>query len=227
MTYSPILIVHIVAGMVAILSGFAALFVRKGSPLHRKTGNVFVVSMLLMASGGAYRAVIRSQPMNVIAGLFTFYLVSTAWLTMRRKEKETGRTEVALLLMGLAVGAIALYFGWEAAHTAKRGMATMAYVFGSLVLLSVLGDARLMIRGGVAGVQRLVRHLWRMCFALFIATGSFFLGTASRIGLRAHIFTPAVRATHLPQLPVILVALLMIFWLFRVRLSQKYKNVAL
>jgi uncharacterized membrane protein len=225
MTYSPILIVHIVAGMVAILSGFAALFVRKGSPLHRITGDVFVVSMLLMASGGAYRAVVRSQPMNVIAGLFTFYLVSTAWLTMRRKGNESGRTELALLILGVVVGATALFFGWQASHAANRGLATMAFVFGFLVLLSVLGDVRLIIRGGVAGVQRLVRHIWRMCFALFIATGSFFLGTAggSQINLRARIFTPAVRATHLPQVPVFLVLLLMIFWLFRVRLSRRYK----
>jgi uncharacterized membrane protein len=228
MNYSPVLIVHICAGMIAVLSGFAALFVRKGSPLHRKTGDAFVISMLLMSAGGAYLGAMKSQRMNVIAGLFTFYLVATAWLTMRRKPKETGSLEVGLLLMGLLVGVTALFFGWQAAHTANRAIFIMGYVFGSAVLLSVIGDTRLIIRGGVAGVQRLVRHLWRMCVALFVASGSFFLGTAGdpRVGLRARIFTPAVRATHLPQLPVLLVVVVMVFWLFRVRLSRRYKRAA-
>jgi uncharacterized membrane protein len=99
MTWSPILIIHVCAGIIAVLSGFAALFVRKGARRHRRYGDVFVVSMLLMSASGGYMAFIGSQRLNVLAGVFTFYLVSTAWLTVIRKEQETGRTEVALLLI--------------------------------------------------------------------------------------------------------------------------------
>jgi uncharacterized membrane protein YfcA len=49
--------------------------------------------MLIMAAAGAYAAFTKSQPTNVMAGIFTFYLVATAWLTVMRKEKETGHTE--------------------------------------------------------------------------------------------------------------------------------------
>ena len=34
----------------------------------------------------------------------------------------------------------------------------------------------MLMRSGVLGPKRIRRHLWRMCFGLFIATGSFFLG---------------------------------------------------
>ncbi|MEA2162321.1 MAG: hypothetical protein QOK37_448 [Thermoanaerobaculia bacterium] len=231
MTYSPLLIIHIGAGMIAVLAGFAALFVRKGSLMHRRTGDVFVISMLLMAGGGATIALMKSQPMNVMAGLFTFYLVATAWLTVWRKSNQTGSMEVGLLVLGLAVCAIALYFGLRDAHAAHRASAIAAAVFGSATLLSVLGDVRMLVRGGVSGVQRLVRHLWRMCVALFIATGSFFLGTAGdpvmrKSGLRASLFTPAIRATHIPEVPVLLVVLMMIFWLIWVRVSKRYKRTA-
>jgi hypothetical protein len=100
-----------------------------------------------------------------------------------------------------------------------------------IIFLSASGDIRMLIRGGIAGSQRLVRHVWRMGFALFIATGSFFLGMAGdpvarRIGLRARLFTPDVRKTQLPLVPVLIVVALTIFWLFRVKLAKRYKTAA-
>lgn len=235
MTYSPLLILHICGGLVGVLSGAAALIVRKGSRLHRRSGDVFVISMLVMAGGGAFIALIKSQPMNVVAGLFTCYLVATGWLTVKRREKEAGRAEFGLLLVALVAGISSLTLGWQATHLAPglkaEGPAAAYVVFGSAALLAAAGDVRLLIRGGVSRVQRLVRHLWRMCVALFIATASFFLGTAGdpvlrRSGLRARLFTEAVRKTHLPELPVLIVVLLTIFWLFRVWFSSAYKKAS-
>jgi hypothetical protein len=233
MTYPPGLIVHICGGIVGVLSGTTALLVRKGSPLHRMTGKVFAVSMLCMAAGGGYLALVKSQWINVFAGVFTFYLVATAWLTVLRREKETGLLESGLLLVAFATGAGGWIMGWAAAMTAtgaKGGEPPAAYfAFGTLAFLCAAGDVRMFIRGGVSGVQRLVRHLWRMCFALFIAAGSFFLGTASdpvlrKSGLRARLFSHAVRQTHLPEIPVLLIAALTLFWLFRVRFASAYRN---
>lgn len=57
-------------------------------------------------------------------------------------------------------------------------MATRAYndlpvapyfVFGALALLSAAGDVRMLVRGEVSGTNRIVRHLWRMSVAFFIA----------------------------------------------------------
>ncbi len=111
MTYSPVVIVHICAGTLGVLSGSTALVVRKGSRLHRRSGDVFGISMLSMAASGAYAAFTKSELINVIAGGFTFYLVATAWLTVMRKEKETGRVEFGLLLVGWAAGTSSLIFG--------------------------------------------------------------------------------------------------------------------
>src|SRR5439155_8299682 len=129
------------------------------------------------------------------------------WLTVKRKEQETGLLELGLLLVGLAAGTGALVFAWQAAHpaTGKEGDAAAAYaVFGMAAWLAASGDGRLLIRGGVSGARRLVRHLWRMCVALFIAAGSFFMGTSSdpvfrQSGLRARLFPAAIRHTHLPE----------------------------
>ena len=50
----PILVLHICTGIVGLLSGTAAMVLRKGSRGHRKAGNIFVISMLSMATAGAY-----------------------------------------------------------------------------------------------------------------------------------------------------------------------------
>jgi uncharacterized membrane protein len=226
MTYSPLLVIHILGGLIAVLSGAIALSVRKGSRLHRRSGDVFVISMLFMAASGAYAAMTKSQPSNVVAGVFTFYLVSTAWMTVARKQMETGRLELALLFLGLAAGIGTLIIGSQARHDSSPAI---FYVFGTICLLATAGDARMLIRGGVAGAQRMVRHVWRMCVALFIATASFFLGTTGdpvlrRTGLRARLFTHAVRQTHLPEVPVLLVALVTIFWLCRIWFTNTYKK---
>jgi uncharacterized membrane protein len=226
MTYSPLLIVHICCGLVGLLSGSAALAARKGGRVHRRAGDTFVVSMMCMAASGAYLGFAKSDLSNVIAGGFTFYLVATAFLTVKRNEGETGRAEFGLLLVGVAVGATAMIFGWLAAHRpagSKGDPAALYFTFGSVILLAAAGDVRVLARGGVSGIPRLVRHLWRMCVGLFIAAGSFFLGTASKTGLRARLFTQEIRKTHLPEVPVLLVVALMISWLFRVRYSKAYR----
>ena len=233
MTYSPLLIVHICGGVIGFLAGSTALLVRKGSPLHLMAGRIFVIAMMCMAASGGYLAFVKSQRVNVVAGVFTFYLVATAWLTVKRKAGETGLLEFGLLLVALATGTSVVVFAWQAAHgttASNAGGPAEAYVVFLLVaFLAVVGDVRMLIRGGVSGAQRMVRHLWRMCFALFVATGSFFLGTAGdpvlrRTGLRARLFTPSVRHTHLPEVPVVIIAVLTIFWLFRVKFSKAYRK---
>jgi uncharacterized membrane protein len=222
MTYSPILIFHICAGTIGLLSGSAALFSRKGARLHRAAGNVFFISMLSLSASGAFIAEFMKPNMgNVFGGVLTFYLVATGWATVMREQGETGLVEYGLLLLALAEGAGGLIFGWEAASSAtglKDGYPPVLYfVFGSVALLCAAWDVRMLIRGGVSGAQRIARHLWRMCLALWIATASFFLG-------QQQVFPEAIRNTHLLNVTVIMVAAVTIFWLFRVRFTNAYKN---
>jgi uncharacterized membrane protein len=107
----PILILHICAGIVGLLSGTAAMSFRKGSHWHRVAGNVFVVSMLTMGVCGSYLAVMKHQMNNVFGGLLTVYLVSTAWLAGRHRDGETTLFDWAALLMALEIGGSLLTLG--------------------------------------------------------------------------------------------------------------------
>jgi hypothetical protein len=106
----------------------------------------------------------------------------------------------------------------------------MIFFMGSIMLLAAAGDIRMLVRGGVSGTTRIARHLWRMCFGLFIAAGSFFMGPSNRprrllstVGIGQHL-SPALFSTGLYLILTILPLILLIFWLVRVRFKNAYNG---
>lgn len=224
MQYSPLLILHIFAGIAGLVSGAAAMSFRKGSERHRLTGNVFFVSMLALGASASYIAYQKNDFGNLVGGIFTFYLVGTAWLTARRAEGQTGVIDYVGLAAALTGAAWLLYSGvlvWRLPRHMLNGVPAGIILFlGSIALLCAVGDIRMLVSGGIFGRARIARHLWRMCFAFFIASGSFFIA-------RQRIFPMWVRKAYIPELLGVLPLLLMIFWLLRVRVRNLYGKKAI
>ena len=217
----PLLFLHITGGMVGLLSGAVAMVYRKGSLGHRMAGNVFVVAMVIMGACACPLALMKHQPNNFFGGLLTFYLVTTAWLTGRQRERETGMLDWAALVFALVLGGSLLTLSALVAsgiRAKQPGVPIGMYFFLSMiVLLAAAGDVRMLVRGGISGPKRIARHLWRMCFGLFIATGSFFLG-------QQQVFPAALRKQYLLVPLAVLPLLLLIYWLVRVQFSQRGIN---
>ncbi len=214
---------HISMGLVGILSGAGALTFRKGSRAHQLVGHVFFVSMLIMASMGATLAMTYAPNRgNVMGGGITFYMVATAWATVRRRPGETGRLEIALALLGATVASAGFTFGTMAAlaptNTLDKYHPPLYFIFGSVALLLTVFDVRMISRGGVTGAARLTRHLLRMCLAMFMATASLFLG-------QPKVFPMAVRHSGLLPVPVVLVVLALLYSLIRIRVWPRVRRV--
>jgi hypothetical protein len=234
MPYSPILLIHILAGSVGLLSGTAAILFRKGSPRHVLAGRIFVASMLTMGALAVYLAILRHQLNNIGGGILTIYLIGTAWLTARRRDGETSRWDWAAFLIPLALGIFTWMNGIQVVRsgaTSQDGVPVgMTFFMGSVMLLAAGGDLRMLVRGGLFGAKRIARHLWRMCFGLFIAAGSFFMGPSnrplrllSRVGLGQHL-PAALFSTALYLILTLIPLILLIFWLLRVRFSSAYNR---
>ena len=206
---------HIIAGMLTLVSGAAAMSLRKGSPLHRKAGNVFFVCMLILSSAGVILSVIKTPNMgNIMGGTMAFYLVATAWATVIRKPGVIGRFEIAAALGGLTIAIGATTFGVLAENNPKGRFygypSLMYFIFASVALLATVLDVRMIVRGGLIGVARTTRHLWRMSLSFFMATGSFFFGQPK--------FVPAIlRESGLYIVAGLLPLGLLVYWLVRVR----------
>jgi hypothetical protein len=207
---------------------------RKGSRGHVLAGRVFVVFMLCMAVGAVYLAIVRHQPNNIGGGILTFYLIGTAWLTARRRDGETSRLDWVALLIPLAIGVLTWMNGVKVVRSGASSQdgvpVGMSFFMGSVCLLAAAGDVRMLVGGGVFGAKRIARHLWRMCFGLFIAAGSFFLGPPNRplrlrsaLGVGKHL-SPAIFSTGLYLVLTLLPLVLLIFWLVRVRFTNAYRG---
>lgn len=221
---TTILVFHICGGLVGLLSGAAAASFRKGSRLHALAGNVFVVSMLSMAAAGVLLAIMKSQPGNILGGTLTLYLVATAWLTAKRRDKdaEIGLFDLGALSVVLAITAVEMTWGIQAAISPsglKYDYPPGPFFFmGSVAALAAVGDFRMLVHRGISGGRRIARHLWRMCFALFIASASIFLA-------RQQIFPALLRKSGVLILLSFLPLLVMIFWLIRVRFANAYRRM--
>jgi uncharacterized membrane protein len=209
-TILDVLPLHIIAGGIALASGATALWTRKGCKLHRRSGTIFVWSMLTMSLSGATMAFMQNDMLSVLAGLLTAYLVATALLTVRSPARWAGHVMAAI---GFAIGAFGVLMGSNAAGNAvvnpEAFPPAIFFVFGGIAATAAALDLRMLLAGGVHGAHRIARHLWRMCFALLLAAASFFLG-------QADVFPEALRHIALLSLPVLMVLVSMLYWLLRV-----------
>ena len=219
----PSLMIHVLAGGAGILSGFVALYSSKGAPVHRRAGTVFVSAMLVTCGFGLLIAIVRNTApaINIPAALLTASLVVTALTTVRASTRVTRALENGATLVCLAVGAASLRFAWEAvtAGGARNGMPAFPFfMFGFVSLIAAAGDIARRRSRDQSGSLRIARHLWRMCFALFVASLSFFIG-------QSDVFPATIRIMPLLALPVVTVLVTMLYWLWRVRFRRSLRGL--
>ncbi len=219
-------IFHIGGGTIGLASGLVAAFARKGGSLHRKSGTVFAVSMLVMATAAAYLAIaIPGQLVNLFIGTLAFYLVATAWMTVRRTGGTSGLFEklalgvslclcapFAVLAFQLAAGLPPLF---KSAVPFEGPVRIAIYGFTAMLVVAAGGDAKVVLAGGITGMPRTARHLWRMCLGLTFALGSFFTNALPRL------LPGPVHVTPIFFLPQLLGLGLLVFWMIRVRFAPR------
>jgi len=214
--------IHIAAGGLAIVLGAVALSVKKGGTIHRRSGLLFVCAMLVMGTSASILGLRKGLiDGNVIGGLMSAYFVCTALTTVRPASPWTRRIDVVAVTFALGLALVAIVGGVKAVNSTRvspggvpfRTIGVMSFILASLLLLGAAGDLRILRFGMPRGGPRLARHLWRMCFALFIAAGSFFSirGRVARV-LPGPLTTGPMRA-----LPIVLLFGAMFYWLWRVR----------
>lgn len=211
--HQGIMWVHIAAGIASILLGTIAVAARKGGQFHARAGTGFFASMLLLGITAAILEPFREpEPGSVIPPLLVCYFVTTSWVAARRRDRSAGKFEILACALALGAAAVIAGSGFTGGATTPVGRGPI-FVFAGVCLLGGLGDLNAIMRQRLAAGQRIRRHLWRMCFAFFIATGSFFIG-------QQDVMPQAVRGS--PTLLILGFAPLavMAFWLIRLRFSK-------
>ena len=217
------LAVHFAAGLVSIGAGVVALSVVKGGRLHKQSGLVFTWAMSILGLTAAGIGMYENRPGQVLGGLVATYLVLSAMTTVKTLPRIGQRSNIALMVLAFAFAMAMLYGGvteWldPTVKVEGRPRVVPPLVMGTVMLLAAIGDLRAIRAGGLHGSRRLARHLWRMCFGLFIATGSFFLGQMNFIPEPARNLQLLLALAFAP-------ILFLIYWMWRVRVRGRMSGM--
>jgi hypothetical protein len=216
--------IHIAGGVLALASGSVAIAVRKGRGMYASAGTWFCVSMFVLGVTASILAPFKSPPDSPIGGIMVCYFVATAWMTARRRNGTPGRFEkiacAIVLLIAIAIIGEGVRLALSPTPPSAPPGAGVLLALGGICLLAGLGDLRFILRGKSTTTQRISRHLWRMCFAFFIATGSFFLG-------QQDVLPQVVRGSPILFVLALAPIALMLFWLVRVRFAKVISGLKL
>jgi len=205
-TADGLLVAHIAAAFVGLLSGSVAILARKGGRTHRIAGVAFTWGMLTMGGVAAVTAPLIPQWVSAFEGLFIVYLTATGWMALKRPPGQVGGFERWAPAVGAAVAAGFL-------GLAARGLGApdgriygepfqVVALYGVAALVAVVCDLRMLHGGGLVGGRRLARHLWRLSMVLALVWS-------------AVAVPKAVRVAPFLVLPTLIVLAMMIRWLVR------------
>ena len=212
-----VMAIHIASGVLALPAGTFAIAARKGGRLHARAGTMFFGTMLVLGITAALLEPYRNPPGSPIGGLIVCYFVATSWMAARRRDGRPGRFEYLACAAALGLGGLMLYGAFSGAGSTPVGQGPV-FAMSGLVLLAGLLDLNAIVRAPLTQQQRIARHLWRMCFAFFIATGSFFLGQQDVLPAALH-RSPILFVLAFTPFAV------MAFWLVKVRFGKRFRPV--
>ncbi|MGD9968340.1 MAG: hypothetical protein AB7T59_17605 [Hyphomonadaceae bacterium] len=220
---SPEGLFHATMGATGIVTGVIALATRKGGRVHIISGRIFVAAIILTALS-AVRLAIKSEEFGFIgAGALVVYFMLTAWMAVKRPERQSGWFEIGAFAVA-AAGASLMYYAWlqELGDPDALFNGLPILIFAIVATLCALGDLSVVLRRGLAGKQRIMRHLWRMHLGFFAAVGSFFPGQLEMFPA----WIQNIRPIILLFIPPFSVAGIMIIWLVYVVLSKRFSERA-
>ncbi len=216
-----LLYAHIGGGAIGLLSGAVAIASRKGQRIHRTAGAVFFVSMLVTYAIGAGVAPFleTGQRPNFVAGIMALYLLVSGWLAAReRVEIKAGAKQYVGLAIALGLVAMGATFAWMGSQsetgTVDGSPPQAFFLFMIAGTFAAIGELHVILRKTIRGVARTARHLWRMCFSMFIASGSLFFG-------QPQVFPQWFHDTTAPIWLGVFPILAMLIWLVIVRIPRR------
>lgn len=209
---------HFWIGCVAIAAGFTAFAARKGKTAHPCTGAVFVAAMALLTASGLWLSLAREILFTVFLSAIAFHAVASGWAAAAM-EKKIGRvwTKTSPIFSGAIV--LGASYGGMRAAAAPGGMLNdlppaAFFTVAGVGFFILTCDIIFALARNPSEQRRLTRHLWRMGFSFFLATGIFFFGNN-------HVLPETLRKPALLSAPVIAVVLWTAFYAFRTRFSKR------
>lgn len=211
---------HIAGGAIGLMAGLTASLVKKGARVHRIAGKTFFYAMFIsyLIGAGVAPFLNEGQRPNFVAGILALYLLISGVYTARRRPFIAGVWEKVGLVVALTItsmGALFMYMGHQSETGTVDGSPPQAFIlFIFAGTVAAAGELNAILRKQLSEKARVTRHLWRMCFSFFIASGSLFFG-------QPQLFPDWISDTLLPVFLGFLPLLILLIWLAKTRLARR------
>ncbi len=175
--YDPVsYFLHVGFGFLAIAGAFAALSVRKGSRLHKRSGWLFVVPMVVAALTALIFEIEfdQSRPLVVIMSAATLYLLATSILSVRNRSSFAPIAEKFLVVIPSVLFVLSVIFLVRSIQAVSLPNIPGPTLYAAVFLSLVIGDIRLFRSRPTERLYWVKRHLFRMLLALAFAIRALF-----------------------------------------------------
>ncbi|MBE0368960.1 DUF2306 domain-containing protein [Pseudoalteromonas aurantia] len=221
--FLSVMTLHILSGAMALLAGYAVILFPKGESSHKYLGRAYVGAILTLGITGTYIAILRDVPISIMNGLVLCYFVLSALNTVWQPVNRINVFDKALFVFALLLTVGFIWYSYQTTQVDDGklgGFGIEAYLaFGSVVAFCTVADYHYIKLGGLRGRRKLVRHLWRMFFPLFMSTAAFFLGQARHL-------PEALQSIEFILLPVVFVILSAVYWVIKVMARKRSQAIS-
>jgi uncharacterized membrane protein len=183
--YKGLLLLHIAAGTVALLSGAAALMAVKGRKGHKQTGTVYNYCMYIVGISALVMTTMKFNPFLLSISVFTLYLSFSGMRAMQYwrvgRQSLTLRGKLPYLLAVITALFMILYPFIQMA-IANTAFVPVLSIFGSIMLILSVRDLQLLADENTTGKQNrvwLMQHIGKMSGSYIAAATAFLVNNVS------------------------------------------------
>lgn len=162
-----LLVIHVITGFIALVTGLVAMVAKKGQKTHRVSGKIFFISMLLVALSAVGIALIKSIPFMLHIGIFTLFMDYFGYKAVSKRAKKVNIVDVLVLMLATTNAVVMLL-----------SLNIILMVFGGISIFLGAQEAiiefKIKANKTITRKQQLAHHLGMMVGA-YIATTTAFL----------------------------------------------------
>ncbi len=159
------LVIHIIAGFSALISGLVAILSKKGAKTHILSGRIYFWGMVTVAITAVVLAVFKELTFLFSIAVFSFYLTFTGYRAVKDKKGNANWLDWTVMAVTSLMNIYMI-----------STLNVILVVFGVINLVNISTDIRFFMAKNPAKHFWLIRHIGKMCGA-YIATVTAFLVT--------------------------------------------------
>ena len=201
-----LLISHVLAGSIAIVSAFSAISTKKGSKNHIFLGRIYSLAMLYVVVGALALSLLRPNPFLFAIALFSGYLVWTGFRRARYKNSQLNKVDKFKVLAGFVIVFLLIGYG-SLVLISGKSIGIVLLFFGLGLIIFTVEDFMAIKKETYKSKFRIANHLQRMLG-----------GTIATItAVLVQQIVPRIQNTQIPELvvwigPTLVLTPLITYW---------------